>query len=393
MYKKAVNYLRGSVPVQLCSPYPERVLNLCGAHEIPFWDVRWLSPQLISLRTTRRGLREVRRVCGEAAEITVGREEGIPILWQRVKRRYVLLIGFALFCLALFGGNLFIWDFEVTGNETVSEETILRALEGYGLTIGSPGMHVDQEAIRNHVLLELPDISWLAVNVKGCTAHVQVVERLRPPEIVKEDEVCNVVARRSGLVTKVQALDGQAQVLPGDTVTEGELLISGVVDSDQNGLRLLHGQGSVRARTWYDLAVQIPLQYEKKTQSTRQRRRFAIDFGKKRVKFYGKGSVTGAGCDKIIRYHPISVMGLRLPVTWVVEETTRYEMQRTTRTVAAAQKEGEAQLLRELTAAIGAEGCVKDSQFTASKQGKYLRVMLHAECEEEIGQAVTLAVE
>ena len=36
MYAKVWNYLRGSVLFQCESPAPERVLNLCAAHGIPF---------------------------------------------------------------------------------------------------------------------------------------------------------------------------------------------------------------------------------------------------------------------------------------------------------------------------------------------------------------------
>ena len=67
------------------------------------------------------------------------RRRGVPVLWGRFKRRYVLLAGLAAFWLLLFGGNLFIWEFRVSGNSTVPTETVLRALENYGITIGSPG--------------------------------------------------------------------------------------------------------------------------------------------------------------------------------------------------------------------------------------------------------------
>ena len=68
--------------------------------------------------------------------------------------------------------------------------------------------------MRSHVLLELKDVVWLAVNVKGCVAQVQVVERVRGQAVV-EDRLTNVVARCPGLVTRVEALGGQAMVLPG----------------------------------------------------------------------------------------------------------------------------------------------------------------------------------
>ena len=61
MYKAAVNFLRGQVLVHIESGCPERVVNLCAGAEVPFWDVQWLSPVELTLRTTRRGLAQVRR--------------------------------------------------------------------------------------------------------------------------------------------------------------------------------------------------------------------------------------------------------------------------------------------------------------------------------------------
>ena len=160
------------------------LLNLLGARGIVFWDLTWESEICLRLRILLRQEDLLRKVAEQTgAEVTVLRRRGVPGLWGRFKRRYVLLAGLAAFWLLLFGGNLFIWEFRVSGNSTVPTETVLRALENYGITIGSPGLEIDQEDMRNHVLLELSDVSWLTVNVKGCVAYVQVVERQRPPEI------------------------------------------------------------------------------------------------------------------------------------------------------------------------------------------------------------------
>ena len=184
------------------------------------------------------------------------------------------------------------------------------------MTIGTRALSFDQEELRNHVLLELEDISWLSVNVKGCTAHVQVVERKRPPEIVDREKRANVVAARAGLVTKVEALDGQAMVMAGSTVTEGQLLISGVAESKSGGVRFMQGRGRVYARTWYELSVRVPLAAEEKAGEGKTATRVALDVGKRRIKIYGKGSMLGASCDKITTNHPLTLpFGLRLPVT------------------------------------------------------------------------------
>ena len=342
MYAKVWNYLRGTVLFQCQSPAPERVLNLCAAHEIPFWDVRWETAERFTLRTTREGAAQLEMVAAECgAALRRLREQGAPLTLGRMRRRYVLLAAAALVLALYWYGTLFIWDFQVTGNDTVPTEQILRALEHNGVTIGTRALGFDQEELRNHVLLELDDISWLAVNVKGCTAHVQVVERKRPPEIADKSAPANVVARRGGLVTKVETLDGQAQVMAGSTVTEGQLLISGVADSPSAGVRFMPGRGRVYARTWYELTAAIPLAAEEKAGDGKTGVRLALDVGKQRIKLYGKGSMLGSGCDKIVTYHPLTLpFGLRLPVTLAVEKTTRCDTQTVQRTEEQAKLEG-----------------------------------------------------
>ena len=55
MYRKVLNYLRGQVTVEVESAAPERVLNLCAAHGIPFWELEWLSEiRLRAVTSSRR---------------------------------------------------------------------------------------------------------------------------------------------------------------------------------------------------------------------------------------------------------------------------------------------------------------------------------------------------
>ncbi len=390
MYKKIANFIQGSVLLEVESAYPERIINLCSAHQIPFWDVRWRSAIQFTMRTTRSGERRLREAASQTdAAISRLSQEGAPVLGLRLRRRYTLLSGAALVLALLAASNFFIWDFEVTGNDTVPEEVILRALEKQGLTVGCPGLSVDQETLRNHVLLELPDVSWLAVNVKGCVAHVQVVERHRPPPIVQERQPTNVVAARDGLVTKVEALDGRAEVMRGSTVMRGQLLISGVSDGGSFGMRLVHGMGNVWARTWYETSTLVPLKTELLGPEGKTVTRYALDFGKRRIKIYGKGSVTPSDCDKIITYSPWTLPGgLRLPVTLVTERWTARGIAEGERNLELARQEGETLLLQQLTGQLGDDGTVTETRFASARQGDWLLVTMKAECLEQIGVSV-----
>jgi similar to stage IV sporulation protein len=312
------------------------------------------------------------------------------VLAGRGRRRYALLAGLAAAMLLFGAGNLFVWGFEVTGNDTVPDEVILRALEKEGVAVGCRGLAINQERLRNHVLLELKDVSWLAVNVKGCVAHVQVVERHRPPEIVPCGVPANVVAARDGLVTEVEALGGRAEVLPGTTVTRGQLLISGVGDN-ASSMWLMRGMGRVWARTWRELSVLVPLKAVSRGMAAGSSVRFALDLGKRRIKFYGKGSVTQANCDKITRYKAWTLPGgIRLPVTLVTERLIHRDVSERRRSEAEARREGEELLLDLLDRQLDEDADVTQTRFAAARQGDYLLVTLKAECLEQIGRTVPL---
>lgn len=66
LYRNVLNFLRGSVQVEIECACPERVLNLCAVEEIAFWDLQWLSPIVLRLRVTRRGWHALREVCTRA---------------------------------------------------------------------------------------------------------------------------------------------------------------------------------------------------------------------------------------------------------------------------------------------------------------------------------------
>ncbi|MBR4870444.1 MAG: sporulation protein YqfD, partial [Oscillospiraceae bacterium] len=103
--------------------------------------------------------------------------------------------------------------------------------------------------------------------------------------MVDEATACNIVAKKSGLVTKVQTFSGRAAVLPGTTVEEGDLLISGIADTDTAGARILAGMGSVTARTWYTFTV--PISKEAVFLAAgEEEHRFAAVAGRKRINFY-----------------------------------------------------------------------------------------------------------
>ena len=393
MYRGLVNYLRGQTVVEVVCATPERVVNLCAAGGVPFWNVTWLTAERLRFTTTRSGERRLREIMAELdAEVSVVERSGAPELWRRVRRRYVLLGAAALLPLVLAVSAGRIWGFEVSGNDTVATPEILQALERCGVAVGTRGVGLDQDDLRNRVLPLLPDVVYLAVNVRGCTAHVQVVERTRPPHLYRDSDVQNVVAARDGLITKIEALDGVTCVQVGDTVQAGQVLLGGVADSPR-GYRYMRAHGRIRARTWYCWTVPVPLDVYEKTGEEGVVTRVAVDIGRQRIKLYAGGSVLPVDCDKITEYRGLRLpFGLRLPVTLAVERTVTHTVYNGQRAEDDARAEGQRQLLAQLRQTIGEDGAILQTDVSARRQGAYLMVTLRAECEEQIGVDAPLAI-
>ena len=64
MLKELINRVRGQVWLRVTCPYPERVLNLCSARKLAFWDLEWEGAKTFTCRMSRRD----HRVLSRAAE-------------------------------------------------------------------------------------------------------------------------------------------------------------------------------------------------------------------------------------------------------------------------------------------------------------------------------------
>jgi len=389
-----ISRLRGQVRVRVECAFPERVLNLCGARDLAFWDLEWESETAFICRISRQDFDVLRRAAEPlGCTLSVVRQEGAPYFLARFRHRQALVIGLVGCALALFLGSFFVWDFQVEGNESVPTEEILRALERNGVGLGSFGLSLDGEDLRNHILLEIPELSWIAVNVSGCRAHVQVRERVMKPALLDEVTPSNVVARRAGLVLRVRALDGVAAVLPGTAVTEGQLLISGVEDTETLGARMLAGMGSVQGRTWYTLTTKIPLTGQEKRYTGEEKRGLSLTVGKRRVKFFSNSSVEGKKYDKMTHNETGSFLGIPLPVKLTAEVFRFYETETTERSAAEAERLGETILKAQLERMVEPYGSVTSTLCSSRRRGDALEVTLSAECVEELGEGAPIYTE
>ena len=383
--KSAVNYVAGTVRVRLDCKYPERVINLCAGNNVDFWDLERAPDGAARMTVTIGGYAELRRVSREtgAFSIRVTRRRGVPFLLWRIRKRYALLVGMVLCLLAVTVSSFFVWQIDVTGNETVPTSEILAALRSLGVDIGTSTLAISQERISNRMLLLVPRLSWITLNTHGSRIEVMVREKILKPELYDPDVPTGVYAAKAGIIVRTVVTEGWKVAAQGDTVLPGDELVSAHVPVGAGSL--VHAQAEIWARTWYEFSLQMPLENAKKTYTGATSTHTAIILGGKRINFYFSGGNPYAGCDKITMYTPVELPGgAVLPLTIVRDTFEEYTLTEGTLTVQEAERILSAQLLYRLEQTIG-EGSVTSAAFETAEENGVVTVTLRAECLEQIG--------
>ncbi|OUN13578.1 sporulation protein YqfD [Flavonifractor sp. An9] len=397
MLLRLVNALRGSVRLEVEGAFPERFLNLCAQRGILFWNVEWMETTRLRLTVTRRGSRQAAAL-GERTLciVTPAGRKGMPYFLARFRKRYAFWVGMGLSMAAVCVLSSFVLTIEVKGNTNVPTAQILTELRRQGLGIGTFGPGLDERTVGNKVLLQLPQLSWLSINLYGTRAEVLVREAVEAPELVDAQEYGSVVARASGIVTRVEALTGEAVVKVGDTVLEGETLISGTVhlegpaysDKPEIGQIQVRASGRVYARTWRTMAAQLPLEAQVKRYTGEEANRWSVTALGRRTDFFGKGGISFDRYDKISHTWTLTLPGGEEMPLAVQRETCRaYELETLAVEPDAAEAMLKERLLEALEEAVG-EGEIVSTEFAVETENGMLTVTLQAECREEIGTFV-----
>lgn len=255
---------------------------------------------------------------------------GIPGFILKYKKRYGIFIGAVVFVLAVFFSKYFIWDFEVRGNESISDDAILAGLEELGCTYGSFIPGIDFEMLANEFLLESDDISWISVNMRSSLAVVEVLERKKGEPAVQnnENKYANITATEDAEIFLPEISAGKSVVAPGDVVKKGELLATGVINVGEDGVRYEYANGSVLGKVYREINIDVPLSGEKKVYTGRKcENKFVKIFGKTK-NLFGNGGIDYIKYDKIEERKQLSFFDtVTVPVWLGVTSYAEYEYQ------------------------------------------------------------------
>ena len=376
---------RGSVLCEIRGAAPLRCLNALGEAGIEAKRAERADEFTLRLTLDERDYSPAaaiaaRREC-ELARIS---SRGGALLARRLRRRIALLTA-AVVCFALLAaGSLFVWEIDISGCESVTEGEVRRALASAGVAEGSFWPAWDADAVKNHLLLEIPELAWAGVSVSGSRAEVRVRERIERPELASDGAPGSITAAASGIIERMEVYEGAPAVSVGDAVAAGETLVSGEMASAVGDTRYVRARAAVTARTYVELTACAPLKYGRLLEADTHSR-WSLIIGSKRVNFFRGSSQTPPGCGKIIEEYPLAWEGVfRLPVTLVRETVIEYAAGEAEEDPALLEQRLAEALQSRLERRLEGRGEALSAHFTARESGGALYVTLRAECREDI---------
>ncbi len=344
-------FLTGSRTVRAEREQSAALLDLCFRLEIGYTDFCAEEGGGISFRTSSLSAKKLLRHCqSEGIAVTASGDRGLPFLFYRYRRRVGLMLGSVLAVILMVLSSRVVWDIRISGNTTLTDAEVRAELKACGLGLGSYIPSLRTEELENRVLIASDRISWISVYLDGTVARVQIIEHSAPPE--EEGRLpANLIAACDGQIETVELYRGNCIVKTGQAVKKGELLVSGLYDSQISGYRYTRAAGNVYARTEKAFRVEIPLSYEEKVYEPSVCSEICLHFFDFSIKIF-KRTGNGEGmCDIIEEEKGPELFGLSaLPFGITLEKQLPYTVETRTRTPEEATEAAYAALAHELSA-------------------------------------------
>ena len=276
-FKILLSYILGYVNIEVEGYFIERFINICNNKKILLWNIERKHSTIIKANIGIRDFKKIKEVAKKTkCRIKIQKKKGIPFILNKYKNRKIFVVFFILLIITIITLSNFIWNIQVVGNNKISTEEIIKDLAEDDFKIGTSKINLSTKNIIDKIRLKRNDLAWIGITIKGTNAIVKVVEADLKPDIIQEDEYCNIVATKDAMITKINAQNGTAVVKDGDMVTKGTVLIQGWLEGQFTGIRYVHANGEVQAKVWYSKKLNMPLKQVKKVKTGKEENKYSV---------------------------------------------------------------------------------------------------------------------
>ncbi len=276
-----IQYIRGYVTIKVWGYSTERLLNLCGNHDILVWDITDHG-NYTTMNISVKGffaLKPLLRKTGTKASVL--RKYGLPFFVSKMQRRKIFvagLVGCMLFWILTSG---YIWNIKLEGNYVLTEDVLMDYLEEQGIHVAMKKNRLNIEELEERLREDYDVITWTSVQMEGTTLIIYIKENEMPEygqsSESENEEGMDLIATKDGTVSYIITRSGVPQVALGDQVEKGDVLVSGAVpvyneDTTVRKYQFVQSDADIVLRYHESVSVKRDILYEEKQYTGRQKR-------------------------------------------------------------------------------------------------------------------------
>ena len=367
-----LQFFLGEGELSFKKEYKKEVLRILADKDIPFRFANGEDSFSFFVPLYRR-----RSLCALLEEVGIPFEKksitGLPRIIHSYRKRIGIPIGALIIGIMIWLSGRVIWCVNVEGNTTVSDGEIIELLEKLGCGVGDTYRDIDFDVLHNRFLMESENIAWIAVNMNGTHANVEVRETVNAQEKEDDDGFYNLIASEDGTVERIAATEGKPVVEIGDTVRKGELLVSGAITYKEIYNRYESAAGSVYASVLRSFSVSVPYEAEKKTYTGEKTVKRSLRIFKFNINLFTNSSNPYRFCDTITVYKQVYLFDtVALPVYVKTTEYREYGIEKEHLSEKEASERAMALYREELRRVVGDASLLKKTVTKEASESEYI---------------------
>ncbi|MDR0903588.1 MAG: sporulation protein YqfD [Ruminococcus sp.] len=244
-----LDHLRGVIEFTIVTDSPEEFINTIRKSSVSARNLRlengFLTGQCYGF--DKKTLLKIAAL--HHAEFIETARYGFVFTAAKYRRRYGIIAGVAAALVMVFFLSNITMKINIYGNENMSDAEVLSVLDDAGIRIGSYLPNISLAAVERDIVSNVRDVAWAGIKRSGPIVSVEISEMTKKPELTPTNRPCNIVSAKNAQIVKIKSVPmGMLIPMLGDTVREGDILVSGVITGKLGNTYYVHAMGDITGR-------------------------------------------------------------------------------------------------------------------------------------------------
>ena len=244
----------------------KRFLRYLYKNNIRFISIVILNKKLIC-KLDEKNYNKIKEI-KTSYEINIIKEYGLIHIKKVIKNNIIFIISFIVGLFYLFFLSNIIFKINIIHDDKEIRSIVENELNSLNIKKYSFIKSYDYiQKVKEKIINDNKDkIEWIEIERVGSTYNVRIDKRIKNNLEIKSNNR-HIVAKKSGIIKKIIAHDGEVKKKINDYVNKGDIIISGEIHKGEDIKNNVSASGNVYAEVWYKVKVTMPLYYSEKSKT------------------------------------------------------------------------------------------------------------------------------